>query len=237
MRTLNIAAIKQLENKEPIPSFTGRITKVHDQITDHGEYGQWWLQNLVVQDETGEVKVTWGGEDPFEQSAEGKTWSFECSETKHGLKGVSWEVKTKNGKTYESVKVTPSAKIKVLNGTTIPKAEQEADAERMFGRQDEIQDKGLHGGVDPDWPEAPPTKHDDGVSETRRHIMKSANLYCLCVKAVNNVVALHLPESSHTAEQFKDIATTMFIEASGRRSDDNVTWWSYIDKMPAKPLE
>lgn len=245
MRTLTIAAIKQLENKEPIPSFTGRITKVYEQKSDTGEYGPWWLQNLVVQDETGEVKVTWGGEDPFEQSAEGKTWSFECSETKHGLKGVSWEVRTKNGKTYESVKVTPSAKIKVLGGGERTPGEAENP---LTGRDDPPPNptkRTYPSGAGPegipsdaDWPEATPKPQlDDGVAEARKHIMQSANLYVLCVNAVEKYCAAHFPEVARTSEQFQAAVGTLFIEASSRRTTDGVNWWSYVDKMPQSPIK
>lgn len=85
-------------------------------------------------------------------------------------------------------------------------------------------------------PESPPA-HLNGVDETRAHIMKSANLYVLCVNAVNKYVAAHLPEVAQTSEQFQAAVGTLFIEASSRRTSDGIVWWSYVDKMPERPIE
>jgi hypothetical protein len=77
---------------------------------------------------------------------------------------------------------------------------------------------------------------ENGVEATRRHLMKAANLYNLCVKAVDIAIAPNVPEQLKTSEWLQAAVASLWIEASGRRSDDNVTWWSYIDKMPDKPL-
>lgn len=81
-----------------------------------------------------------------------------------------------------------------------------------------------------------PSQNFNGVEETRRHIMQSANLYVLCINAVNSFVASHLPEVAQTSEQFQAAVGTLFIEASSRRTNDGVNWWSYVDKMPTKPV-
>ncbi len=102
MRELTIAEIKTLESGEIIPSFRGTITKVYEQKTDMGDYGQWWLQNMIVKDRAGEqVQVTWGGEDDL-TGLEGQTRIFESTQTsKHGLQGCKWDVRKSGGKTYE----------------------------------------------------------------------------------------------------------------------------------------
>lgn len=102
-----------------------------------------------------------------------------------------------------------------------------------------------------DWPDEPPQKapaiapqappprqsEEDGVEATRRHLMQSANLYNLCVACANTVIAPHMPEIAHTSEQFQAIVGCIYIEASGRRTNDGVNWWSYIDKMPTHPIK
>src|SRR5436309_155134 len=94
MRTLTIAEIRELSSGEIIPAFEGRVTKVYEQKTGVSEYGPWFLQNLIVEDATGHVQVTWGGEDSFDEGAEGTLYRFESSETKkHGLQGCKWEVR------------------------------------------------------------------------------------------------------------------------------------------------
>ncbi len=99
---------------------------------------------------------------------------------------------------------------------------------------------------DSDWPEAPPITpepppahplNDSGVSDTRKHLMQSANLLVLCIRAAEKAVAPHQPVVAQTPEQFQSDVAKLFIEASGRRTTDGVHWWSYVDKMPTKPIE
>ncbi len=79
--------------------------------------------------------------------------------------------------------------------------------------------------------------NEDGVMATRKHLMQACNLYALCIGAVEKVIAGSLPEAARTSEQLQASLASIWIEASSRRSTDGVTWWSYIDFMPSKPLE
>ena len=51
MKLSSFQEIAEAENGQQIPSFQGTIKKVFDQKTDIGQYGQWWLQNIILQDE------------------------------------------------------------------------------------------------------------------------------------------------------------------------------------------
>ena len=88
--------------------------------------------------------------------------------------------------------------------------------------------------TDPDWPEAErkykPTDVQvlDGVDEARRHLMQSANLYNLCVAAVDKAIAPNMPVVAQTSEQFQAAVGTLFIEASRA---------GYVSKMPEKPIQ
>ncbi len=77
---------------------------------------------------------------------------------------------------------------------------------------------------------------EDGVMATRKHLMQSANLLVLCIRAVENAVAPHQPVVAQTSEQFQSDVAKLFIEASSRRTTDGVNWWSYVDRMPDTPL-
>ena len=77
----------------------------------------------------------------------------------------------------------------------------------------------------------------NGTEATRRHLMKAANLYNLCVQAVDTAIAPNVPAALRTSEWLQAAVASLWIEATGRRSDDNVTWWSYIDRMPDEPLD
>jgi len=118
MRTLKLEDIQALAHGESIPRFTGKIRKVWDQKSGEGEYGAWFLQNLIVAMEGGdEIQVTWTGEDAFDDSWEGKTVAFTCGENKQGKPvGVMRDVRTgKDGKVYKGVKVTPAGTVHVLD--------------------------------------------------------------------------------------------------------------------------
>jgi hypothetical protein len=76
----------------------------------------------------------------------------------------------------------------------------------------------------------------DGLTDTRRHLMQVANLYSLCVKAVDAAIAPNVPAALQTSEWLQAAVASLFIESSGRRTTDGVHWWSYVDKMPSHPL-
>lgn len=118
MRTLELEEIEALAHGESIPRFVGRIDKVWDQKSGEGEYGAWYLQNIIVLMDGGEkIQVTWTGEDEFDPKEwEGKTVEFTCGENKQGkLVGIVRDIRTKDGKIYKGVKVTPAGKIRWLS--------------------------------------------------------------------------------------------------------------------------
>ncbi len=78
---------------------------------------------------------------------------------------------------------------------------------------------------------------EDGVTATRKHLMQSANLLVLCIRATEKAVAPHQPVVAQTSEQFQSDVAKLFIEASSRRTNDGVNWWSYIDRMPTTPIK
>jgi len=122
--------------------------------------------------------------------------------------------------------------------TQPPSFIQQARATMQQGETLESQGTYYRGDPD-DEPQSPPPRSNggDGVSEARKHLMQSANLQLLCIKAVDSCVAGHLPEVARTSEQFQGLVAQLFIEASSRRTTDGVNWWSYVDKMPTSPIE
>jgi|SRR5215469_13599447 len=139
MKLLTIAEIKQLRNKEPIESFSGTIETVYPQKTGAGQYGPWWLQNMVVSDPTGKVQVTWGGEDDL-KSLQGQQRIFESElSEKHGYLGIKWDVRRVNGKTYEGIKLTESCKIIPLFNGQAESATTEESEHDPFDRSSRIE--------------------------------------------------------------------------------------------------
>jgi len=202
MKQMSFAEILDLENGQQIPAFEGTVKRVFDQKTGVGEYGAWALQNLILQDEhANELTVTWACENPWTQADEGKHLFFESGrDKKDQLVGIKREIRTKNRKRYESVKVDDRAKVRTNNATT----------------------------PDPDVPPDPKPNGDTGVFEARKHLCQAANLYNLCVKCVDSMIADELPEVARTSEQFQAAVGTLFIESSRA---------GFVQKMPTKAIK
>ncbi len=246
MKTYSIAEINDLDHGIPISRFEGRIKKVFEQKSGEGQYGTWYLQNLIVEDGQQEITVTWTGDDAFDAGVEGSVYSFETGyDKKDKPVGIMRDIRSKNGKKYEGVKVDNRSKIKreePQQGQGEPTAFSKArdtmqQGEPRMPRSDDEQD----------WPEAPPIAPEqrvepdrplNGVTDTRQHLMQSANLYNLCVAAVDKAIAPHMPEIAQTSEMFQAAVASLYIEAS------KDVWWSgkivkesYLSRMPTKPIE
>ena len=115
MKQLTFAEINDLENGQQIPAMQGTVKKVFDQKTGVGDYGPWHLQNLILLDDhANELQITWACADPWDTQDEGKHLLFESGhDKKDQLVGIKREIRNKNGKRYESVKVDDRAKVKI----------------------------------------------------------------------------------------------------------------------------
>ncbi len=68
----------------------------------------------------------------------------------------------------------------------------------------------------------------DGVADAKKHLCAAANLYVLCVRCVNSMIADELPEIARTSEMFQAAVGTLFIEASRA---------GLVSKMPETPIK
>jgi hypothetical protein len=74
---------------------------------------------------------------------------------------------------------------------------------------------------------SPPTQ-PDGVTQAKKHLVRSGNLLNLCIACVDKVVAPKVPAIAQTPEFFQAAVMTLFIEASRMR---------FVEKMPNKPMK
>lgn len=78
----------------------------------------------------------------------------------------------------------------------------------------------------------PVTELPDGVMQAKQHLMRSSNLLCLCVDAVDKVLGPHVKAigdgSLLTPALFQSMVASLFIEASHMR---------FVEKMPSKPIK
>ena len=235
MKVMSFPEINDLENGQQITALQGTLRKVCEQKTGVGDYGPWSLQNIILEDEhANELTITWCCEDVWSGNDIGKHLYFESGrDKKDQLAGIKREIKKKNGKTYESVKVDDRAKVKILDAGGI-------GTDRRRNNGDPISEGAHNSPVskpDPDWPEAPatapessvrPQNGNGGVTDARKHLCQAANLYVLCVKCVDKMIAPEMPVIAQTSEQFQAAVGTLFIEASRA---------GYVQKMPETPLK
>lgn len=110
MRVVTIDSIKELENKEPIPSVRGTITKVFDYKTGESSQGPWSLQNGFFKDSTGELKILFTNQ-PDAKSFQEKEVIIKSHSGDKGLSGVYASDDTYKGETKRIIKITATADI------------------------------------------------------------------------------------------------------------------------------
>lgn len=219
MKTTAISEISDMEDKLPVLAVEGTVkVAMAVQHSPSDAQKEWSRQFFVLAQGSDEVGCTlWDAEG--NEMTKGETVRIENTQNKKGqwsgmLKG-SYE---KQGKTHHTLEIRANqVKIKVLGGGEREPGEAENP---LAGRDDPPSD--------PDWPEAPKPQLDDGVTEARKHIMQSANLYVLCVNAVEKYCAAHFPEVARTSEMFQAAVGTLFIEASRN---------GLVNKMPQTPIK
>jgi len=217
MKLMTFAELNELENGQQATAFTGRIKKVFDQKSGEGQYGLWWLQSIILTDEhANEITMTWSEEDAFKPDSEGKTITVESTYNgKNQLVGVKKDIRNKNGKHYESVKVDGRAKITFNGELKLPPYRPGIENEE--------------GDQSADWPSSvpegnkasstpiKPNHSSDGIMEAKKHLLASARLYNLCVDAARTVVEDHAKQfwpDGLGGEMFRTCVSSLFIEAT-----------------------
>lgn len=133
MKTYTVAEVLELDEKTPITSIKGTLTKVWPAKTfkfkkgpRRGEEGS--VQNLTLEDETGTIDIkNWG--EPLPKSDRGETFIFESHKGKKGWVGLVTEIDNydeDNPKTI--ISMNENAKIKNPDGTNASPASQKAKA-------------------------------------------------------------------------------------------------------------
>lgn len=111
--------IRKLPSGTSFEGVQGTIKQVFKQRTGTGQYGPWHMQNFILRAGADEIQAVWGGSDPFSQNDIGKQITAISTETKHGLRGVTWQVRKHDGKEYAEIKITETAKV-TFGGEAVP---------------------------------------------------------------------------------------------------------------------
>lgn len=199
-----------------IPRIEARVTKLYPRREGEGKYGAWSLQGGMIEDSTGVMKVLFK-QLPSQEKLVGKTLIFKSMEGKHGLKGLEVKKSEYNGKTSLELNVSSVALIvgspeeesnvsQVEPSTRMPQNETQTALEAISSHN----------------------VHEDrklGIATTKNRLTQLAGLYDLCWKTVEGMEMYSNIDKNSDLK--KDIATTLFIQASRE---------GLADKMPVRTL-
>lgn len=195
-----------------IPSIQGRIVNVFPPKTGKSEHGNWKLQSISIQDESGKCQVTLSGiEDTLTEEHKDMEIHLESKGTKFGLKGVTCEERewsdSKTGQVKKSIglKVTKTALIKIP-GMEMVQQDAKDDIPMDF--------KPLDKGIDERMKLPKDFSNNKTPSTTlpEERIAQYRELYDLCFSQATRVNITDEKERP-TLDLIKDISTTFFIQA------------------------
>lgn len=211
MSIIKIAEIKDRVGTS-IPSISGTIVAVFPSKSGKGQHGQWKLQNIKIQDETGDCQVTLSGIDQdLNDSHKGKNIEFESVGTKFGLKGVTCEQRAyvdKKGNNVSTigVKVTKTAKIRLEGAGMVQESPDDIPMTETEARGVAIIHKPDVDTVLQDY-----FKPNSSSKSPQERIAQFGKLYTMCL-----IQAIKMDETKDcplSTSDVKDIASCLFIQS------------------------
>ncbi len=127
MRIVTIKEVLGLGSGEVVPAVKGTIKNVYDQNKGTNSHGDWKLQNLMLTDSTGEIKVKVADRDPIPANWKGRVVCIECNDGGKGLTGIKAKDDEYRGKVSRILSVTPTAHMTLVEpGQAAQPAQQPA---------------------------------------------------------------------------------------------------------------
>jgi hypothetical protein len=213
MITFTIEQAKGMAGKQ-IARIEATVVSVYDRKTGEGQYGPWSIQSGLIRDDTGEMKIVFK-QFPDRSKLVGKKLVFKSMEGRNGLKGIEVKNNDYKGKITPELHVTKTALI--IGAEEEPYVSQVEPSTRIPQNEPERPIEAVN----------PALLHEDrklGLATAKNRLTQLAGLYDMCWKTVRG---MDLKEEDLSSEEFKDIATTLFIQASRE---------GLADKMPIRTL-
>jgi hypothetical protein len=239
MKITHINEVLDLEDGQPIIAITGTVKYAGD--LEHGvgkSTGKPWNKQFFVLAQNGsEVAATmWDAEG--NEMKKGETVLIENTQNKKG----QWSGMVKGSYTNKKRELCHTLEIRANQVKIKPVIESEPHEPSDYGLDGDPSEYGDGAPESPArLPSAPPARPngEDGVMEAKKHLMQTSNLMFLSMEAARWTFMKY--QDTHKVdlsdEHFQALCASLFIEASGRRSTDGITWWSYTDRMPSVPLK
>jgi hypothetical protein len=188
MKVAQIKDLAQLADGTTIGEMRVGVKKVFPPRTGKGKFGDWRVQNAMLEDGTGEVRAAFWIKDPIDD-LQGQTIVIKSQAGKKGLAGLA--VQYSNHTSSNELKVTDQAAIVDSVGEKLAEVGPSAQAARIPSR---------------------PSIHHASInspSDAKKFIFQGAQLMVEAIKAshwVGEQVKL-------TPEQLQSVASSLFISA------------------------
>lgn len=119
MRVTPIKEIADLEPDEKIMAVHAKIKQVYGFSAGSNDHGDWSIQNIIVADRSGEIKVKIKDHDEIPKAWKGRDILIECTKhDKHGWIGVKTADDTYKGKTTRIVSISRTGKLGLADETS-----------------------------------------------------------------------------------------------------------------------
>lgn len=210
-KTFTISEAKEMVGMT-IPRMELLVGQVYIRKTGEGQYGPWSLQNALVKDETGEIKLVFD-KLPDQKGLVGKKLIFKSMPGKHGINGIKVKKEEFEGK--ERIEIWVSRVALIVSAQEEPNVSAVTPSIRLPQNE-------------PQTPSEPKISHDDrklGIATVKNRLTQLAGLYEICWNAAESI-------GERRGEQeptiVKDIASCLFIQSVRE---------GLSDKMPIRTVE
>lgn len=249
MRITTVAGSEQISRGNKLEAIRGRITKIYDRKTGTNEHGEWAMQTLVFQDDTGTIDLMLKDREPIDPGWKGCMVLISAGEYKGHPCGIEMD----EYKEKRRFKVTASATIE--QGSR-PSSQQEQQRPSNHQPRQSLQDEERqeqqrsrpNSQQEQQRPpqrqqeQAPPRQQQSQppaqrqqerppqqdpasyIADTKRSVMSLAHLYTIC----HDAAVLHAT-SVYTRHGFAPhpasigaLATTLFIESNRKQIGANL---------------
>jgi len=207
MRVVPLSQVFKLDHDEPIPSVKGTVKKIYPRSAGTNEKGSWSFQNFVLTGEGTEITVKMKDREELPKGFLNRLVYIVSNQGEKGMSGVKAKDDEYKEKTTRVIWVTPSASIDLLTdegGNDAPRNQEPPRQQEPPPRQSS-----------PAPASAPAPTSDGNLKEVRATLMQNANLYLLCSKAVENVVAAGYKKSFNRdmdVQQKQGATASLFIQ-------------------------
>lgn len=173
--------------RQVLPKVAGKIVSVFKRHEGTNDKGHWSVQDIEIEGQGAKVKVKVWNKPEIERNDQGKHVEIMANEGKAGLTALFVEDDEYNGNTTRILRTTATAIFQI--GGKAP----QGDGPNMGAVNDCL---GVQSSAAPNEPENQPTskppaqrQEPDAITETKRELMKLANLHLLATLTVEKYLA------------------------------------------------